>query len=181
MSSIVKKQTRIENPNGTRFLISTALIDGDFETMVFDDRMKNMEEHHATGQPAAFEVHQKFVEEYTEQVKQPVILTGKYLQFAEDLKVAAEFARHVDLDNDGGTSNFDALELTLSQWGESKVIAAAESAGLRAYQTKDFGVPVFVFSTPVSRQGNARTQQAETMRDKMKDLGYDSSVWYQMD
>jgi hypothetical protein len=162
MSSIAKKQTRIENPNGTRFLISTALVDGDFETMVFDDRMKNLEE-------------------YTEQVKQPVILTGKYFQLADDLKIAAEFARYVDLDDDGGTSNFDALELTLSQWDESKVIAAAESAGLRAYQTKDFGVPVFLISTPVSRQGNARTRQAETMRDKMKDLGYDSSVWYQMD
>jgi uncharacterized protein YcgL (UPF0745 family) len=181
MSRTVEKQTWIENPKGTKFFISTVCIDGNFETMVFDDQRHSLEEHHTADQPAAFEAHQKYVEEYTEQVKQPVILSGRYLQLAEDLKAAAEFARHVDLDDDGGTSNFDALELTLSQWDECKVIAAAEAAGLHAYPTKDFGVPVFVFSTPVSRQGNACTRQAEAMRDKMKDMGYDSSVWYQMD
>lgn len=109
-----------------------------------------------------------------------IILTGKYLKLAEDLAKAAEAARMTVPPEDGGTCNFDSLMLYLPRWEAAKVKLAAEAAGI--YAGKCCGYKsTFTFSVPVFAQGYARTKQAEVMDRVMKDLGYESGVFYMMD
>jgi len=107
-------------------------------------------------------------------------LTGKYLKLANDLTKAVEAARMKVPSEDGGTCNFDSLMLYLPRWEVAKVKLAAEAAGI--FASKCYGYKsTFTFSVPVGAQGYARTRQAEVMDRVMKDLGYDSGVFYMMD
>lgn len=102
----------------------------------------------------------------------------RYSLLAMHLKQAADAARPLADTEDGGTCNFDQLELIMPGWRAKSVLAAATKAGLQAWE---FGRGVFCFLPPVRRQGDARTRQAEKMRDVMASLGYEATVYYQMD
>lgn len=106
---------------------------------------------------------------------------NNYEKLTAALGKAAEAARPLGDTDDGGTCNFDSLELSLPRYNAKNTIEAIAAAGLRGFRTTQFGTTVYLIHPPVSRQGNARTRQAEAMRDVMKKLGYSASVWYQMD
>lgn len=106
---------------------------------------------------------------------------NKYEHLTDALEKAANAAQPLGFTEDGGTCNFDALELSLPRWNEEAVMNAVHAAGLTGFKTTVLRCPVFVIDPPVGRQGNARTRQAEKMRDVMKAEGFDASVYYQMD
>jgi len=110
-----------------------------------------------------------------------ISMSNIYARFTDDLKTAVKAARFVDLDNDGGTCNFDSLQLYLPRYQEKRVMESTMAAGLRCFKYILWGHLSYVFSVPVPRQGNARTRQAEAMCETMRDKGYDASVYYQMD
>lgn len=103
-----------------------------------------------------------------------------YEQLTKDLEIAKKEAIAVAaMTDDGGTCNFDSLMLSLPRKQHAKVFDAVKKAGLRAWYSEFW--KSFIISTPVFAQGNRRTAQAEKMRDFMESVGYDASVYYQMD
>lgn len=176
------KQTNISNPNGTKFLISTVLYAfGDYETMVLEPDGGDLEEHHTKQEDEALRIHNKFIKQYTQKVEKPVKLTGRYLELSKHLKIAAEEAKPLGDTEDGGTCNFDSLQLKLPRYNERLTIAAMEAAGLTGYKATFWKLAFFVVSPPINRQANARTRQARKMEKVMSKLGYDASVYYRMD
>ena len=105
----------------------------------------------------------------------------KYFKLAEDLSVAFAAALPMADTEDGGTCNLDSMTLYLPRWPEGKVRTAAMHAGLDCWRKTGFGQPCYVFTVPVSRQANARTRQAESMRNIMRERGYQTGMHYQMD
>jgi len=181
MIGILEKQTNIENPNGSKFLISTVRVAGEYQTAVLDDNFMDLEENRTNVLTDALKWHEAYIGQYTQKIKSPVKLSGKYIKLVEDLKKCADNVCHLGLTEDGGTCNFDSLELTLPRWNEEKTIAAIEAAGLHGYKSTVWRTVVYVISPPMGGQGNARTRQAEAMRGYMEGIGYSASVYYAMD
>ena len=172
---------------GQKLLISTIRNDGldgstTFETAaLLPDGMDIAKETTAT-EAEALAVHATMLGIYSPKAKpEPKALTGKYLVLACQLKSAVNLARLVDLDDDGGTCNFDGMTLYLPRWNQAQIKQAAAAAGVGAWKRHGFGAGCYVFGTPVQRQANARTRQAEAMRDHMKQQGYQTGMYYQMD
>lgn len=105
----------------------------------------------------------------------------KYTQLTEDLKRAREAAAPLGTTEDGGTCNFDALELELPRWNEVKTQAAIKAAGLGGWKSTIYRTPVYIIPPRDGGQANARTRQAEAMRTFMQSRGYDAHVYYAMD
>ena len=111
-------------------------------------------------------------------------LTGKYAKLRNDLKIALLAGKSAERANpeDGGTCNFDSPTLILPRWRKALVKQAAKEAGSNCFEWKSFGVSgEFVFSTLTGGQGNARTRNAEAVKNMLKTMGYDASMYYQMD
>jgi hypothetical protein len=161
--------------------VSTVKVLGEYKTAVLTDNYFDIDEVASKDEQAALEAHEKFIRKYKKPEPKPLKMTGKYLLLIDALRRAAELARPLDDTEDGGTCNFDSLQLDLPGYREAEVLEAAKQAGLRAFATKIFKQKVFVVNVPVARQGNARTRQAESMKKTMRELGYDASVYYQMD
>lgn len=95
-------------------------------------------------------------------------------------KIAAFFVRN--LEEDGGTCNFDSPSIALPHWREADVEACAAAAGLSCFSWKSYGGKRWVFSVPgPCGQGNCRSTMAEAMTEALKDAGYDAYTYYQMD
>lgn len=103
----------------------------------------------------------------------------KYEKLTEDLRVAVNETKHLEETEDGGTCNFDSPSLALPRWRSDKVEAAVHAAGL--HTRKWSWLNRWVISTPSSGQGNRRTRRAEAMCDILKQRGYDTLMYYQMD
>ena len=101
-----------------------------------------------------------------------------------DLAIALAKARNVAYEHieseDGGTCNFDCPTVRLSRWRESDVKKACELAG-GIYCQKWDGYHYNWHFDCMSGIGNRRTRMAEAFSDKMKELGYEASVWYAVD
>lgn len=107
---------------------------------------------------------------------------GRYKKLTEDLKAALAYGLEQAGDDDGGTSNFDAPSISLPGWERKKVEATAKTAGLGCFVWNLWGSKSYVFS--IQRgvgQGNTRTKAAEAMREYLKDLGYDATIYCQSD
>ena len=161
--------------------VSTVCINGEYKTAVLTENYYDIAEVTNNDEQAAMAAHDRFIKQYKRPEPKPIILTGKYLHLVDALRKAAAEAEQFGNTEDGGTCNFDSLELTLQGYREAETMKAAEQAGLRAFTTKIFKQKVYVVSVPISRQGNARTRQAEAMAKTMQVLGYSASVYYQMD
>lgn len=111
------------------------------------------------------------------------ILTGKYAQLRDDLILALTVGSAVEAANpeDGGTCNFETLQLYLPRWKHKLVEQAAKEAGTRGFTTTAYGSKIWLFPPNTNGQANARTRNAEAMAKIMHQRGYDASVWYQMD
>lgn len=112
-------------------------------------------------------------------------LTGKYLELETALRDALKAAEQAYADDpeDDGTCNFDAPVLSLPRWNEEKVTKAAKNAGFGCFKWSGwFGGGRFVFSLPHGfGQSNARSRCAEAAEKRLKALGYDAAMYYQMD
>lgn len=174
------KQDRITGKSQS-LMISTVRIGDEYRTAVLTDGYFDIDEATNNDEQAAMMAHDQFINKYRKPEPKQIVLTGKYLLLVDALRRAAEVAEPFGATEDGGTCNFDSLELTLPGYREGEILKAAEEAGLRAFKTKIFKQTVYVVTVPVARQGNARTRQAESMKKTMLELGYDASVYYQMD
>lgn len=105
----------------------------------------------------------------------------KYEKLTTDLIAARDFAAMFADENDGGTCNFDSAVIALPYWSVSKVKEAFEKAGLRASACRSFGNSYYLIGGCYSGQGNRRTTMAEAVYEYLKKLGYQVSMYYQMD
>lgn len=95
------------------------------------------------------------------------------------LQIALVEAQKLKNVEDGGTCNFDTPTLTLaSEWSDADVNKVFKSTGLRPYKVAK---NVYHVLGAVEGQGFRRTAMAEAFRDTLVQLGYASSVYYQMD
>lgn len=107
---------------------------------------------------------------------------NKYEKLTMDLTEALKKAREAVVNlKDEGTCNFDSCLLYLPGYNESKTLSAINLAGTIGYKDKHFGKVCFMLAPPIMAQGFVRTAQAETIRDAMKEKGYDAEVYYMMD
>ena len=104
-------------------------------------------------------------------------LTGKY---NDDLKAALAYGLEHTGD-DGGTCNFDAPALFLTDWKKKLVEAAARTAGVGCFEWEFLNSKAYVFSVRGAGQGYTRTKAAEAMSHYLKEQGYETMVYYQMD
>lgn len=105
---------------------------------------------------------------------------NKLIDALNAAKIAAFSVRN--LEDDGGTCNFDSPSITLPRWREADVNACAEAAGLSCFAWNSYGGKRWVFSVPgPCGQGNCRTTMAEAMTEALKAAGYDAFTYYQMD
>ena len=105
-------------------------------------------------------------------------LTGKYAKLRDDLIFALRDTYDLESTEDGGTCNFDSPVLNLPRWNADKLQRAMREAGARAWRWHS-SMWVIVFSS--SGQGNRRSRRAEAIYRKLKELGYDAFMYYQMD
>lgn len=111
-------------------------------------------------------------------------MAASLIELTKDLRYAnlcaCEAARNSD---DGGTCNLDSVFLTIPRLREKAVIEAISNAGLYCSGKRQWsfmGNGYFLNPT-VSGQGNRRTKGVEVMKNKLSELGWDVSVFYQMD
>lgn len=105
----------------------------------------------------------------------------KYEKLTADLIAARDFAAMLADENDGGTCNLDSAAIALPRWNVKKTQEAFEKAGLRASKWKCFGNYYYLICGCYSGQGNRRTTMAEAVYEYLKKLGYQVSMYYQMD
>lgn len=169
--------------HGKQVIIDTALIGDDYETVVMYPGGELLAEAHNATEAEAIKAHEDFTTKYIldDGLLPDVKLSGKYLRLVDDLKAAAEAAEAFKDYDDGGTSNFDDLMLSLPRFEEIKIKAAAKRAGLTASAGRCMKQKIYRILPPHGGQGFRRTKQAEAMAEVMRARGYEASVWYQMD
>lgn len=178
------KHDEIFDKDQRPLIVSTVLMpNGRYQTAVLCKDGMDLEMTTCSTEECALRIHGEWVDKYAHSPDKPAAkpLAPRYVKLSEDLKKAAQAAREMDFADNGGTCNLDSLKLSLPRFCEKDTLRAIEAAELRGRKTSQFGRTVYLVSTPISAQGNARTQQAEKMRDVMKEAGYDAGVWYQMD
>lgn len=107
---------------------------------------------------------------------------AKYEKLANDLAEAHIKALHETANvDDGGTCNFDSPVLKLPRWNKELVRKAADMAGVGCFPWHIGEPGWWVFVPRVGAQANRRTKCAELMSKFLKELGYDASMYYQMD
>ena len=178
MARIIKHQNIILE-GGKPALLSTAEIaPGEFETMLASpDFGTEYEVLKARTEAQALKHFRHLRDNYH---RPP--LSGKYAQLAEDLKAAAahglEVARNTP---DGGTCNFDSVSVYLKGWNGKKIQQAAKAAGVACFERNLWGSRSWCFAARGAGQADANTAAAEAMRDYLKEAGYETGMYYQMD
>lgn len=173
------KRQDITMADGTKALVSTVELEpGLFETIVASS---DFEEEYVilrtTSEEQALCDFKHLVNRY-----HIPKLTGKYAKLSKDLAEAKEYGLKKAFGQpDGGTCNFDAVAIALPRWKKATVEKAALASDLGCFQWNMYGEKRFVFSLRCQYQGDARTLAAEAMEEKMKELGYDCSMYYQLD
>lgn len=104
-----------------------------------------------------------------------------YQKFTNDLIEAKEKALKSVIGDNGGSANLDRLAIFLPRLKEEKVIEAIKKAGLWTSGRHNWIGKRYFISAPHGSQGNDNTRQIETMRDYLKEKGYDVLIYYQMD
>ncbi len=162
---------------GKPIVIDIAEICGHYEIAVLAKNGFELEINTARTIQEAREIYNGYLTKYPES---PAPLTGKYRKLADDLKTAIEAGKAAEAKNpeDGGASNFDATLIRLPRWTVSKVIQAAEEAGMTAQKYKP---RLFVINPITNGQANARSRNSEAMTAKLSELGYQTTDYYCMD
>ena len=127
----------------------------------------------------------KFIKKYTEVKvkKEDTPIPKRYLKFAEDYnKVYNSCKDYIEQNlpiDDGSALNFDTCAVFIGK----RVQKGFLNAALRPYKLKAHitnGL-VYIVVPFTNYQGNGNTIQVEYMANAFKLLGYDSSVFYQID
>ena len=168
------KYETIHLKDGRNAVLSTArLPSGEYETMLLGQDGDEIVSAKSAGEEEALATFQ-----YFKMVYSAPVLTGRYKKLSEDLKAAFAYGREHQGTDDGGTSNFDAPTLHLRGWSRKMVEAAAAAAGGSCSFWNLCGS--YIFPVPGTGQGNTRTAAAEAAGDYLKELGYDTGMYYQM-
>ena len=163
-------------------IITSQLPDGRFETIVMYPDGFDLDIRRTETEQAAEEAHAAAVALY-ERLERQRPLTGRYAQLAADLRAADNdaFLSCATLP-DGGTCNFDAPALYLPRWNAYEVERAARKAGLRCFKWKLAGQGGwYVFSMSINGQADRRAEAAERMTNTLKEAGYTTFCYQQMD
>ncbi len=105
-------------------------------------------------------------------------LTGKYAKLRKDIIDALLTTHDLEYTEDGGTCNFDSPVLILSRWNADKLQRAAEEAGARMWRWHNSS---WVLSFGSTGQANRRTRRAEAIERELRNRGYETGMYYQMD
>lgn len=178
MTRQIKHQNIILKDGKPAVLSTVEIVPGEFETMLASpDFGTEYEVLKARTEAQAFKHFRYLRDNYH---RPP--LSGKYAQLAEDLKAAAahglEVARNTP---DGGTCNFDSVSVYLKGWNGKKVRQAAQAAGVACFEWNLWGSRSWCFAARGAGQADANTAAAEAMRDYLKEAGYETGMYYQMD
>lgn len=95
-------------------------------------------------------------------------------------KAALERATH----SDGGTCNFDSpvLDYRGSSIRKKQAVESIKAAGLSCFDWKPFGgTNMLVINGAFYGQAARRTAMAEAFRDSLKQSGFATMMYYQMD
>jgi len=103
-----------------------------------------------------------------------------YKKLTQDLIKAKQAAIEAAKGDDGGSANLDTVTIELIRAREEKVEKAANEAGLHASKIKWIGVRYFIYP-PACGQGNARVRATEAMQKALKEAGYETLMYSQMD
>lgn len=171
---------RFENEN---IIISAAQIGNEFEIMAMTRNYDELEVIKTNSRIEAYGAFDDMVKRYTEKKQNAIQVTAKMqslINALEAAKAAAFMARN--LDEDGGTCNFDSPSIALPRWKVAEVEACAKAAGLSCYSWKSWSGKRWVFTVPgPCGQGNCRSRMAEAMTAALSSFGFDAVTYYQMD
>lgn len=184
MLETIKRDEHIRLKNGKQMLLDAAKLgDGKYEVMLLNPKTGDeVDSATVKTEEEALAEFERLRKKYHTPDAMPAELTGRYKKLAEDLNAALAYGLERKGDDDGGTSNFDAPSLYLPGWMRKKVEAAAEYAGLGCSVRNIRGSKSYVFGIRNGvGQGYTRTKAAKAMRDYLKNLGYDASLYYQVD
>lgn len=106
-------------------------------------------------------------------------LKGRYAKLRDDLKLALDKGRIAEdqSEGDGGACNLDSLAVYLPRWNAELVKRAAKEAGTSCWKDGK----KYVFHPNTAGQGYKRTDNAETMTQTMRGLGYEAFTRYWID
>lgn len=167
----------------TTLTISAAQIDkGRFEVAALLDPGDTLELLPASSEEVALQLFDQLIDRYAANFTVRKI-TKKMQALIDALHVAKLEAIAVcNMDDDGGTCNFDSPALELPKWAAADVEVCAKAAGLRCFTWKPFGRRMWVFTVPEPcGQGDNRTRMAEAMSASLKKSGFDAGMYYRMD
>lgn len=148
---------------------------GRYEVFAMRRDGKELAEYTTMDYAEAVEKYRKFVRKVAPEKYRPLI------QAIEQASEAADAIRDGD---DGGTCNFDDPALKVPDGMTfQQVKACAMAAGINAIRWKPVkNGPIFaILSVKVHGQGNLRTEGAEAAHDVLNGLGYDCTMYYEMD
>lgn len=176
---MINRKYHVELKHGRKqIIVDACYIDGMFETMALDHNGNVLDEFRSEDFNEAIEAYNRMVEHYSTEE-----LTGKYAKLRDDLRIALDAGRAVEEQNpeDGGTCNFDAASIMLPRWIVSRVEQAAKEAGTRCWKWSFYGGTRFVFAPDTNGHANARSRNAEAMTEALRNMGYDTFEYCQMD
>lgn len=179
MVTQIKRDEHIRLADGSSATLSAVqLSDGAYETMLLshDDRGEEIISYQSTSEEDAL----YFFNEIKDKYHVPELI-GKYKKLADDLKAALVYGLENMGTDDGGTCNFDAPALFLTDWKKKLAEAAARTAGVGCFEWEFLNNKAYVFSVRGAGQGYTRTKAAEAMSHYLKEQGYEAMVYYQMD
>lgn len=104
---------------------------------------------------------------------------NKYEKLAADMEAARKVGLQAEVEyvkahGDGGTCNFDGVEMKLPRWQEQKINEAVGDGWKN-------GSGWFVFGPDTHCQGMGRTTNAEAMVKYLRGLGYECFGYYYVD
>ena len=104
-----------------------------------------------------------------------------YSKLTADLKIAKEVAEKAAKGEDGGSCNYDCLCLRVPRAREEKVLDAIKKAGLWCLHKSQWFGPCYLISPGKCGQANSRYRAVEAMYKAMKEAGWNTGIYYQMD
>lgn len=172
---------------GRPAIVDVAELFGSFEVMTLRPDGAEIDCKTFSDEAEAVKAAKAMTRKYSDKEPQPPKpLTGRYAKLRDDIKAALEAGRAAENQEfrrtgDCGTCNFDSPTLILPRWNAAKIQQAAKEAGTSAYKWAHYGCASWVIAPDSHCQGEPRSVGAEAMRDYFRTLGYDASMYYQMD
>lgn len=157
-------------------IIDTRMVDGKYETISMRRNGDSFSCQVSDSPAIAAANHENAIRKFLPECLQ---------KFPDDLSDCATQAWvEYGASEDGGTCNFDSPAVRFTGAHAGTVDAASSIVGAHCYRwqekRKNPFYDYFVFSNPTG-QGNRRSRIAERTAELLKERGYDTAVYYQMD